>query len=74
MTEPIRELRGDRNQCRGCGEYFNSTAAFDKHRTGNFHERTRRCMTKDEMVAKGMAQRADGFWVGSVMTNSYWDK
>lgn len=58
------KLTGDRNQCQGCKLYFNSTAAFDKHRTGK-HGVDRRCMTQDEMRAAGMDQRADGFWIGS---------
>ena len=61
-------LRGDRNQCCGCGEYFNSTAAFDKHRTGDFSSVTnpRRCLSQPEMYAKGMARNRDGFWVTAV--------
>jgi hypothetical protein len=62
----MKILRGDRNQCQGCKEYFNSTGAFDKHRTGK-HVIDRRCMTKDEMLAKGMVLRDDGFWRGSEM-------
>jgi hypothetical protein len=60
------ELRGDRNQCRGCGEFFNSTFAFDKHRTGDFGK-DRRCLTKQEMEAKGMAVNSAGFWISSAM-------
>jgi hypothetical protein len=41
---------------------FNSNAAFDKHRTGQFGV-DRRCRTEAEMIAAGMAKRADGFWV-----------
>jgi hypothetical protein len=59
-------LSGDRNQCGGCHEYFNSSFAFDKHRTGEFGK-DRRCLTTDEMKAKGMAVNAAGFWVSSVM-------
>lgn len=59
-------LSGDRNQCRGCGEFFNSTFAFDKHRTGDFGK-DRRCLTVDEMEAKGMSKNAAGFWVSSLM-------
>lgn len=62
-------LTGDRNQCQGCKAYFNSTAAFDKHRTGQ-HGVDRRCLTSDEMTARGMAKNAGGFWVGSPMTNA----
>jgi hypothetical protein len=61
-------LRGDRNQCCGCGEYFNSTAAFDKHRTGDFTDPTnpRRCLELTSMYAKGMSRNRDGFWVTAV--------
>lgn len=56
-----RTLRGDHRQCPTCGAYFNSTAAFDKHRTGA-HGVDRRCLTADEMRAKAMAQNAGGWW------------
>jgi hypothetical protein len=49
--------------------YFNSTRAFDKHRTGQ-HGVNRRCMSKDEMLAKGMVRGADDFWRGSAMPDS----
>lgn len=60
----MKALRGDRNQCPGCGEYFNSSGAFDKHRIGKFGA-DRRCRTTEEMEAAGMVKRSDGFWVGS---------
>lgn len=58
-------LTGQKNQCRGCGEYFRSNAAFDKHRTGEFNHRPsqRRCLTVDEMLERGMVKNAKGFWV-----------
>ena len=59
-------LTGDRNHCQGCKKYFNSTAAFDKHRTGQ-HGVDRRCLTEPEMLTKGMAKNAGGYWVGSPM-------
>jgi len=62
----MKPLRGDRNQCQGCKEYFNSTFAFDKHRIGQFGI-NRRCMTTEEMEAKGMCVNAHGFWVGKQM-------
>ena len=62
------KLRGDRNQCRGCGKYFNSTRAFDKHRHGSHSQGTRACMGADEMQGLGMVLRADGFWRGSART------
>lgn len=58
-------LTGDRNKCCGCNEFFNSTAAFDKHRVGEFgspHD-PRRCLKVTEMVAKGMTKNADGWWI-----------
>lgn len=62
-------LRGDRNQCQGCKRYFNSTAAFDKHRAGE-HGRNRCCLPVAEMQAKGMVLRDDGFWRGSAMPDA----
>lgn len=59
-------LTGDRNQCRGCSEFFNSTFAFDKHRTGDFGK-DRRCLTTNEMEARGMSKNAAGFWISSAM-------
>ena len=50
-----------RNQCRGCGQYFNSNSAFEKHRTGKFNE-SRRCKTPEEMQASGMHLNKDGYW------------
>lgn len=64
MSHPI--LRGDRNQCAGCSQCFNSTHAFEKHRTGEIGV-NRRCLSTDEMQAKGMVLRDDGFWRGSAM-------
>jgi hypothetical protein len=62
----MKLLRGDRNQCQICKQYFNSTGAFDKHRTGS-HGVNRRCKTPEEMVEAGMFLRPDGFWIGSQM-------
>ena len=59
-------LTGDRNQCQGCKAYFNSTFAFDKHRTGE-HGKDRRCLTADEMQAKGMSIDGAGFWISAAM-------
>ena len=64
-----RALSGDRNQCPTCALYFNSTRAFDVHRTGEwsqwkdgeYRQHSRRCMTVEEMTAKGMFER-DGWW------------
>ncbi|WP_233867197.1 hypothetical protein [Paraburkholderia adhaesiva] len=63
-----RHLTGDRNQCPTCGAFFNSTYAFDAHRTGPFggaqgEPSRRRCLTVDEMRAKGMTLNQAGFWM-----------
>lgn len=55
-------LRGDRNQCRACGCYFNSTAAFDKHRVGSY-SKDRRCLSPIEMADKGFRTNRRGFLV-----------
>lgn len=59
-------LTGQRNQCPGCDQYFNSNLAFDMHRTGK-HGHDRRCMTPLEMTAKGMCVNAAGFWISESM-------
>lgn len=63
------KLTGDRNQCQGCKEFFNSTFAFDKHRTGDFAV-NRRCRSKAEMVLRGMVLAESGFWVSAAMPKS----
>ena len=59
-----RVLRGDHCQCPACGLYFNSTYAFDCHRTGK-HGVDRRCMTMPDMRAAGMALSASGWWISA---------
>lgn len=65
------KLTGNRNQCPTCGEFFNSTYAFDKHRTGPFGKAStpaqRRCLKPDEMRAIGMLKNEAGFWVSCRM-------
>lgn len=63
-SHPSVTLRGDRNECPGCGELFNSSYAFDMHRTGRFG-RNRRCMTVDEMSAAGMVRASSRFWISA---------
>jgi hypothetical protein len=59
------KLGGDRNQCQGCKQYFNSTYAFDLHRRGTYGV-DRRCLTITEMEDKGMLINGDGFWISGV--------
>lgn len=58
-----KTLRGDRCKCPSCGCYFNSTAAFDKHRTGSYKKQKRRCLTFTEMSDIGMSLNKDEFWI-----------
>jgi len=60
MTAP--RLTGSRCLCRGCGEYFNSVHAFDRHRIWD-SPTARRCLTTEEMVQTGMTKNASGFWI-----------
>lgn len=62
-------LTGDRNQCRACRKYFNSTKAFDKHRTGRYGI-DRRCLDDSEMQSKGMSKNTLGFWISERQRSS----
>jgi len=57
----VKTLHGRQCRCTGCGERFNSIAAFDRHRIGTGGER--RCMTPDEMRAAGMRRNRLGRWI-----------
>lgn len=61
------KLTGQRNQCPTCGLYFNSNAAFDRHRTGDHTLHQRRCLTVAEMTHIGMAQNSGGWWCTALM-------
>jgi hypothetical protein len=56
-------LKHDRCRCPTCGEYFNSTYAFDKHRSGEWERRF--CRSPDQMATLGMVKNNRGFWVSS---------
>lgn len=63
-------------QCSGCNQYFTSPTTFDDHRVGDYGDAiytkygkvtgytkpTRRCLTPDEMRAKGWEQNKWGQW------------
>lgn len=66
----MKLLKGNRNQCQGCKEFFNSNGAFDKHRTGK-HGVDRRCRTIEEMTDIGMSLNKDGYWIREKMSESY---
>lgn len=64
-TDPKLPFYTDKCKCSVCGEYFNSTYAFDSHRTGPFGEkwRERRCLTVAEMTEKGFSLNSTGHWI-----------
>ncbi len=62
-----KKFSGDRCRCPMCGEYFNSTRAFDRHRTGTYQPLERRCLTTAEMEVRGMSRNVRGFWITSPM-------
>lgn len=66
-------LKGDRNQCQSCKEYFNSTGSFEGHRTGK-HGVGRRCRTPEEMIERGYSKNKLGFWIASKMPESLLEK
>jgi hypothetical protein len=49
--------------CSACNQMFTSLSAFDLHRTGKFKRKMRRCLTEQEMRARGMVQNAKGWWM-----------
>lgn len=63
------ELRGNRNQCAGCGELFKSNGGFARHRRGEAENR--RCLSAEEMRAGGMEKNGEGFW-RTVNGNAWW--
>lgn len=68
---PRPRLKGRKARCGVCAEYFNSPAAFDKHRTGEYTQRSpgygRRCLSPEEMLLKGMVKTVAGYWVTEPM-------
>lgn len=48
-------------ECPTCHLFFSTTANFDRHRIGPYHDNSRRCLTPQEMEAKGMVERR-GVW------------
>lgn len=58
-------LTGSRCQCCKCGEIFNSTSTFTRHRVGNWESlgANRRCLNPDQMTARGWSRNPEGFWI-----------
>jgi hypothetical protein len=54
------KLNGNRCKCGGCGRYFNSVHAFDRHRSGKPAERV--CLDPESL---GMEVNGAGFWISA---------
>jgi hypothetical protein len=52
------KLNGNRCKCGGCGRYFNSVHAFDRHRSGKPANRV--CLDPESL---GMEVGSHGFWI-----------
>ena len=64
LDPTVRKLTASRCQCSGCGEFFNSTSAFDGHRVGGYATTTnRRCRSSDELIVLGWSRNLAGFWI-----------
>lgn len=62
-----------REHCSACCHTFNSQYAGDKHRVGDWtSEDPRRCLSEEEMTARGMFER-DGIWYGARSDRDYAD-
>ena len=59
------KVTGSRCLCQSCGDFFNSTGAFEKHRVGKYTDHSRRCLDATEMRAAGMSENAMGYWTAS---------
>jgi len=67
-------MKPARSQCGNCHEVFNGVPAFDEHRTGSFAHRTRRCLSVQEIQAKGMTRDEKGQWTLLEMQEAPWYK
>ena len=64
------QLTAGRCQCPACGLLLSSVREFDRHRTGGFARQgewhgSRRCLTAEELIARGWRTNAKGYWMQS---------
>ena len=57
----------------GCCKSFRSLSGFDKHRTGPY-DGERRCLTADELAAKGWTCDDNNTWRMPAPANNPWEK
>lgn len=58
----------------GCCKSFRSLTGFDKHRTGKYEPNERRCMTADELTAKGWTCDDNNTWRMPAPAVNPWEK
>jgi hypothetical protein len=58
-------MQHTRSQCACCKQIFAGTRAFDAHRVGPYtrKQQRRRCLSRKEMLLRGMIQNEHGWWV-----------
>lgn len=58
-------MKHTRSQCACCKQVFAGTRAFDAHRVGPYtrKQQKRRCLTRREMLLRGMTQNERGWWM-----------
>lgn len=68
MSDGLTRLRVGSNRCRcgACGRFFGSVTAFDRHQ--RLARGDLRCLTDDEMRARGMVRGAAGWWYATAAT------
>lgn len=59
-----------RCKCPACKKFFNSIAAFDKHRSGSYTD-GRECLDEAGMRAIGMDVNDAGYWVTAKNTMTW---
>mgnify|MGYP003647016570 CR=1 FL=1 len=57
MRDDMLPLNRNYCQCSGCNKYFNSVAAFEKHRRKGV------CLTTEDMTAREMEINKRGYWI-----------
>lgn len=60
--DPMLPRDSDRCRCTVCGLYFRRTSTFDAHRIGRVGTPARRCLSPDELAARGWSVDAQGYW------------
>lgn len=78
-ADPLLRAGSERNCCPTCGEYFASFSAFSRHRVGSFGvpipntrrytPSQRRCLTREEMLARKMGENRSGYWVRALFSD-----